>query len=183
MDRAYTECYGFSLEDIYAFGLKLIRQRWRTIGYPTEEMPPGVFPFDPEMSEEEVANRQIKLLLAGIVGAPPNGRQPDASPELQRLYFDIVARAADPAAANGSRLVYQWRFSDADPWHLVIENGSTRVEPGEAPSPDLVLETSWRDWVTFTGPDGNPLKMVLSRRVRPRGSLRELARLRKVFPG
>ena len=36
------------LEDIFAFGLKLIRQRWRTIGYPTEEMPPGVFPFDPE---------------------------------------------------------------------------------------------------------------------------------------
>ena len=21
-------------------------------------------------------------------------------------------------------LVYQWRFSDADPWHLVIDNGS-----------------------------------------------------------
>ena len=50
LDREYTECYGFSLEDIFAFGLKLIRQRWRTIGYPTEEMPPGVFPFDPEMS-------------------------------------------------------------------------------------------------------------------------------------
>ena len=48
MDRSYTECYGFSLEDIFGFGLKLIRQRWRTIGYPTEEMPPGVFPFDPE---------------------------------------------------------------------------------------------------------------------------------------
>ncbi len=51
MDRSYTECYGFSLEDIFAFGLKLIRQRWRTIGYPIEEMPPGVFPFDPEMDE------------------------------------------------------------------------------------------------------------------------------------
>ena len=36
------------VEDIFAFGLKLIRQRWRTIGFPTEEMPPGVFPFDPE---------------------------------------------------------------------------------------------------------------------------------------
>src|SRR4029077_19730113 len=56
-DRSYTECYGFSLEDIFAFGLKLIRQRWRTIGYPTEEMPPGVFPFDPEKDEREVAER------------------------------------------------------------------------------------------------------------------------------
>ena len=130
----YTECYGFSLEDIFAFGLKLIRQRWRTIGYPTEEMPPGVFPFDPEMSEEEVAERQVKLMMAGILG-PPDGRAPESSPELQRLYFDVVSRAADPEAANGSPLVYQWRFTDADPWHLVIDNGSTRAEPGEAPNP------------------------------------------------
>ena len=47
-DRSYTECYGFTMEDIFAFGLKLVRQRWRTIGFPTEEMPPGVFPFDPD---------------------------------------------------------------------------------------------------------------------------------------
>jgi hypothetical protein len=181
MDRSYTECYGFSLEDIFAFGLKLIRQRWRTIGFPTEEMPPGVFPFDPEMPEEEVAKRQIKLLMAGIVGEP-GGRAPESSPELQRLYFDVIARAADPSAANGSPLVYQWRFSDADPWHLTIDNGSTRAEPGEAPNPDLTLETSWSDWVASTGPDGNPLKMMLQRKIRPRGSVRELARLRKVFP-
>ena len=72
MDREYTECYGFSIEDIFAFGLKLIRQRWRTIGYPTEEMPPGVFPFDPELDEQEVAKRQVKLLLGGVLG-PPDG--------------------------------------------------------------------------------------------------------------
>ena len=82
MDREYTECYGFTLEDIFSFGLKLIRQRWRTIGYLTEEMPPGVFPFDPEMSAEDVAERQVKLMMGGILG-PPNGR-PQSSPELQR---------------------------------------------------------------------------------------------------
>src|SRR4029078_10426046 len=62
LDRSYTECYGFSLEDIYGLGLKLIRQRWRKIGDPTEEMPPGVFPFDPGASEEEVAARQVKMM-------------------------------------------------------------------------------------------------------------------------
>ncbi len=180
LDRQYTECYGFSLEDIFAFGLKLIRQRWRTIGYPTEEMPPGVFPFDPEASEEQVAERQVKLMMAGILG-PPDAT-PEASPELQRLYFDVVERVVDPRAANGSPLVYQWRFTDADPWHLVIDNGSTRAEPGEAPNPNLVLETSWADFVATGKPDANPLKMVLQRRLRPRGSLRELARMRKVFP-
>jgi hypothetical protein len=91
MDREYTECYGFSLEDIFAFGLKLIRQRWRTIGYPTEEMPPGVFPFDPEASAEEVA-RTVKLMEAGILGLPGRPRRPTP---MQRLYFDVVKRAAN----------------------------------------------------------------------------------------
>ena len=169
-----------ALEDIFAFGLKLIRQRWRTIGYPTEEMPPGVFPFDPEMSEEEVAERQVKLMMAGILG-PPDGPAPDSSPEMQRLYFDVISRVADPKAANGSPLVYQWRFTDADPWHLTIDNGSTRAEPGEAPDPNLVIESSWADWVASGKPDANQLKMLLQRRIRPRGTLRELARMRKVF--
>ena len=180
LDREYTECYGFSLEDIFAFGLKLIRQRWRTIGYPTEEMPPGVFPFDPEMSEEEVAKRQVKLMMGGILG-PPNAA-PESSPELQQLYFDVVKRVANPKAANGSRLIYQYRFTDADPWHLVIDNGSTRAEPGEAPNPNLTLEASWADFVATGKPEANPLKMILQRRLRPRGPIREIARMRKVFP-
>jgi hypothetical protein len=180
MDREYTECYGFSLEDIFAFGLKLIRQRWRAIGYPTEEMPPGVFPFDPEMGEEEVATNQVKLMMAGILGQP-GPTKPESTPELQRLYFDVVARAANPKAANGSRVVYQWQFSDADPWHLVIDNGSTHAEPGQAPNPNLTFETTWGDWIAMGKPKSSPTKMILQRRIRPRGSLRELARMRKVF--
>ncbi|MBA3865648.1 MAG: ribonucleotide-diphosphate reductase subunit beta [Solirubrobacterales bacterium] len=180
LDRAYTECYGFSLEDIFAFGLKLIRQRWRTIGFPTEEMPPGVFPFDPEMSEDVVAEHQVKLMMAGILG-PPDGPPPDSSPELMGLYFDVISRVANPKAANGSPLVYQWRFSDADPWHLTIDNGSTRAEPGEVANPNLVIESTWADWVASGKPDANQLKMVLQRRIRPKGSIRELARMRKVF--
>jgi hypothetical protein len=180
MDRSYTECYGFSLEDIFAFGLKLIRQRWRTIGYPIEEMPPGVFPFDPEKSPEEIAENQVKLMMGGILGPPDS--IPQSSPELQRLYFDVIERVVNTKAANGSRLVYQWRFSDAEPWHLVIDNGSTHAEPGEAPNPNLVLEASWGDFIATGKPDANPLKMVLTRRLRPRGSFRELARMRRVFP-
>jgi len=180
MDREYTECYGFSLEDIFAFGLKLIRQRWRTIGYPTEEMPPGVFPFDPEMDERQVAENQVKLMMAGILGQP-GARKPESSPELQRLYFDVISRVVNPKAANGSKLVYQWRFTDAEPWHLVIDNGSTRAEPGEAPNPNMTLDTSWADLVTMSSPEANPLKLILQRRIRPRGSIRELARMRKVF--
>jgi ribonucleotide reductase beta subunit family protein with ferritin-like domain len=179
-DRAYTECYGFTIEDVFAFSLKLIRSRWRTIGYPIEEMPPGTFPFDPDASEEELAERHTKLMLAGITGSP-NGMPPDSSPEIQQLYFELVAQAANAAAANGDRIVYQWRFTDADPWHLTIDNGSTSAAPGEAPGASVVIESSWADWIASTRPDANRLKMMLQRRIRPRGSLRELARMRKVF--
>jgi len=180
LDRSYTECYGFTIEDIFAFGLKLVRQRWRTIGFPTEEMPPGVFPFDPAASEEEIAANQVKLLMGGVLG-PAGEAKPESTPELQRLWFDIVSRVADPAAANGSPLVYQWHFSDADPWHLIIDNGSTRAEPGEAPNPDLVIESSWGDWIDSSKPDANQAKMILQRKLRPKGKVREIIRLRKVF--
>jgi len=63
----------------------------------------------------------------------------------------------------------------------VIDNGSTRAEPGEAPNPTLVLESSWSDFVANSRPETNPLKMILTRRLRPRGPIREIARMRKVF--
>ena len=179
MDREYTECYGFSLEDIFAFGLKLIRQRWRTIGYPTEEMPPGRLPLRP---------RGGRARDRRAAGAVDDGRHPRPA----RRGAGVHARAAAPLlrrrqarrrprAANGSPLVYQYRFTDAEPWHLTIDNGSTRAEPGEAPNPTLVLEASWADFVATGKPDANPLKMILTRRLRPRGSIREIARMRKVF--
>ena len=59
----------------------------------------------------------------------PNGR-PDSSPEIQALYFDIVARIARTDAVNGSPMTIQWRFDDADPWHVRIDNGSTAASPG-----------------------------------------------------
>ncbi len=182
LDRAYTECYGFTLEDIFAFGLKLVRQRWRTIGFPTEEMPPGVFPFDPEQSEEEVAADQVKMMLGGLIGPVGAGDSPSNDPELMRLWFDVTARSADPSAAGGTTpLVYQWTFTDAEPWHLVIDNGSTRAEPGLAIDPAVTIEASWADWLASTKPDAKPLKLLLGRKIRPHGSLRELARMRRVF--
>jgi hypothetical protein len=180
LDREYTECYGFSLEDIMAFGFKLVRQPGRTIGYPTAGMPPGVFPFDPDASEEAIAANQVAMMLAGVVGSP-DGPPPDSSPEVQRLYFEMISRVANPAAANGSPFILQWRFTDAEPWHLVLDNGSTRAEAGEAPSPNVTIESSWADWISGGKPDANQLKMMLQRRIRPRGKVRDIARLRKVF--
>ncbi len=178
-DLEYTRCYGFELEEIYAFGLRSVRTKWRATGYPLEEMP-DVLPLDFGLPEEEIAKRQIKLLKAGVMGEP-NGR-PDSSPEIQRLYFDIISRVARADAVNGAAMTIQWRFDDADPWHLRIDNGSTAAEPGLAADPDVTLETSWQDWVGVSTKGQDPRRALLRRRIRPHGSLRNLLRLQRIFP-
>ncbi|MCD6016593.1 MAG: Sterol-binding domain protein, partial [Solirubrobacterales bacterium] len=171
--------YGFELEDIFAFGLRSVRTKWRATGYPMEEMP-GVLPVDPELQPEEVARRQIALMKAGVMGEP-DGR-PDSSAEIQRLYFDIVCRVARAEAIDGGPMTIQWRFEDADPWHLRIDHGATAAAPGLAPDADVTVETSWRDWIGVSIKGEDPRRALLRRRIRPRGSLRDLLRMRRVFP-
>jgi 1,2-phenylacetyl-CoA epoxidase catalytic subunit len=178
-DLEYTRCWGFELEDIYSFGMRSVKAKWRAAGYPLEEMP-GVFPVDHSLPEEEIARRQITLLRAGVMGEP-NGR-PDSSPEVQRIFFDVIARSARSDAVNGKPMTIQWRFDDADPWHLRIANGATEAQPGEAANPDLTLETSWQDWIRITTHGGDPRRAMLSRRLRPHGSLRDMLRLQRIFP-
>jgi 1,2-phenylacetyl-CoA epoxidase catalytic subunit len=178
-DLDYTRCYGFELEDIFAFGLRSVRAKWRATGYPVEEMP-GVLPVDPELEPEEVARRQIALMKAGVMGEP-DGR-PDSSAETQRLYFDIVCRSARAEAIDGGPMTIQWRFEDADPWHLRIDNGATVAAPGLAPDADVTVETSWRDWIGVSIKGEDARRALLRRRIRPRGSLRDLLRMRRVFP-
>jgi alkyl sulfatase BDS1-like metallo-beta-lactamase superfamily hydrolase len=144
-----------------------------------EDMP-GVLPVDPELPPEEIARRQIVLLEAGVMGEP-DGR-PDSSPEIQGLHFDLIARGAHADAANGRPLTVQWRFEDADPWHVRIDNGSTAAAPGLAPDADLTIESTWQDWIEVTTKGADARRLVLRRRLRPRGSLRNLLRAQKVFP-
>jgi hypothetical protein len=152
----------------------------RLPGFPMEEMPPGVFPLDFSLSPEERVERIVKLMQAGIVGEPND--DPECSPELQRLFFDTVERSVDHDAVDGRPVTIQWLFDDAEPWHLRIDNGSSRAAPGEAPDADLTFETSWRDWIAVSTHRGDPRKAMLRGRIRPRGSIRQLLRMRKIFP-
>ena len=80
-------------------------------------------------------------------------------------------------------MTIQWRFADAEPWYLRIDNGSTAAEPGLSNAPDLTLETSWKDWVAVSTGDESARRALLQRRIRPRGSLRNLVRMGRLFPG
>jgi hypothetical protein len=178
-DLRYTREYGFELEEIYAFGMKSVEAKWRAAGYPIEEMPPGVYPFDLSLPFEERARRAMKLLRAGIVGEP-NGR-PESSPELQELFFDVIKRAVNHEAVGNTPMTIQWRFTDAEPWHMTLDNGSTRAERGEAAAADVTLESSWEDFIRVSSHGEDPRKAMLRRRIRPHGSPRKLLRMQKIF--
>ncbi|MGI8803782.1 MAG: SCP2 sterol-binding domain-containing protein [Solirubrobacteraceae bacterium] len=174
-DLDYTRCYGFELEDIYAFAIRSIRTKWRAAGYPLEDMPAGVIPVDFSLPEEEIARRVIVLTSSGVLGEP-SGR-PGVSPEIQRLFFETVARTIDPSRGGSRRLCVQWRFPDAEPWHVVVDGASSRAAPGEAPDPDVTIESPWKDWIDLAAHGINPAGPLLARRLRIHGSPRALLAL------
>src|SRR5436190_4137541 len=90
-DLEYTRCYGFELEDIYAFGMRSVEAKWKAAGYPIDEMPPDVFPFDLSEPPEERARRAIVLLRAGVAGGPVEHSY--SSPDAQAQRFELLARA------------------------------------------------------------------------------------------
>ncbi len=179
LNREYTRAYGFEMEDIFAFGLKSVRTKWKAIGYPMEEMP-GVLPVDPDLSEHEIAARQIRLLEAGVMGEP-NGN-PQSDPEIQEIYFSVVANSADTSVINGNPLTVQWDFTDADPWHVVVANGATRAEPGRVTDADVTLQASWADWINISKGAIKPSRAMLSRRLRMKGRPRGLYAFTRAFP-
>jgi len=178
-DREYTRCYGFELEDIGEWGMRAIEQKWRAVGYPIEEMPPGVFPMDMTIPHRERASRMIQMTEAGVIGEP--GGQPDSSPVSQALYFDLLTRIVDTEVVDDAPFTVQWRFSDAAPWHLVVDNGSTRTAEGEIPSPDVTMESSWRDFIEIGKGAVAPPRALLQRRLKLSGGPRNLLRFRKLL--
>jgi hypothetical protein len=178
-DREYTRCYGFELEDIASWGMQAIEQKWRAIGYPMEEMPPGVIPMDLTQPPRERAERLIRLVQSGAVGEP--GIPADSSRETQELYFDLVRRSVDTSATGGQPFTVQWRFADAEDWHLVVDNGSTRAEPGLLPGADVTLESSWQDFIELGKGGVSGPKALLQRRLRLHGGPRNLLRFRRLL--
>jgi ribonucleotide reductase beta subunit family protein with ferritin-like domain len=174
-DREYTRAYGFELEDVYAFGLRSIRTKWRAAGYPLEDMPAGVLPLDFSLPEEEMARRVIVLTAAGVLGQP--SPRPQVSPEIQALFFDTVARTFDAGRAGPGRICIQWRFVDAEPWHIVIDAAGSQAFAGEAASADVTIESPWKDWIDLAAHGINPAGPLLGRRLRIHGSPRVLLRL------
>ena len=176
-DRSYTECFGFTLEDMGESGAASIEQRLRAIGLPIDTIPG--FPMPMDLPPRERAVRGQKLLRAGLIGPGDDGVAQD--PEAIEIMFDTIRRRAitDGAAARAPR------SSGTSPtprrgtscW----TTARSRAVQGRAAHADLTLRLRFADWADVMAGRADPRALMLRRRLRPKGSPRVLLALPKVF--
>ena len=77
-DERYTTEYGFTMAELYAWGMRSVEQKWRATGYPLAEHPPGIYPFDPEMplrrarraADQAASSRRARRAQRQAAGEP-----------------------------------------------------------------------------------------------------------------
>ena len=178
-DRRYTEVFGFTLEEIGEEGAASLETKLRSAGIPMEDLP-GPPVFSPDLEPRGRAELGQKLVYGGILGEKTG--PPRRDPVTMAAVFQMIRGGLDEREAPGEPGTIQWEFSDADPWHLVVANGSTHAAPGLAERPRVTIECRYEDWTDLLGGRVNGLKLAATRRLRPRGDLRWLWSARRMFP-
>jgi Ribonucleotide reductase, small chain/SCP-2 sterol transfer family len=180
-DERYITTFGATYDEVGVEGVTSMTTKLRSAGLPIESLPgPPLLP--PGLSPLELSQRGRALAKAGVLGVREGPT--DRSPETIELLFDMVRRTVNPRHGLTRPTTFQWEFTDPDvpTWHLVVNNGSSTVASGEAPNPDVRLKLSWQDWADVVGERLNPVQLVATGRLRPRGNPLALRKLMKVFP-
>jgi len=177
-DRDYTESFGFTLEEIYAFGLRSFETKLGRLGIDPEEI--ALFKReDRSQTYEERARRLWVLIESGVLG--DDRREPQPSPEALEIIFNGMTNLVDLKMARSLGGPVEWRFSDADPWHLVVTNGHAEVKPGGAGVAALTFETTTSEWAKLAVERTSPLRSMATRRLRLRGSLQAKSKASRLF--
>jgi hypothetical protein len=178
-DPSYAECFDFTLEEIYAFGLRSFDTKIRRVGITPEEIP-LLKRQNQSVSYEERARRAWVLINDGIMG--DERREPVVSEEAFEILFDGMTLALDLDVARSLGGPIEWEFTDAQPWHIVVTNGHAEAKPGKAgEGAALRLESSSADWAKIAAGRVDPRWALLKRRLRVHGSLAAKAKLPKLF--
>ena len=177
-DERYITVFGSTFEDLAEEGIVSIMTKLRSAGMPLDDLPgPPALPV--EGAPRERAVRTKRLLRAGYIGektGPPSTGREDL-----RLFFESVATGLDSGAAAEPGAI-QWDFTDSEPWHVVVANGSTRAERGRADSPRLTLRSTLEDFVDVVANRQDPRLLMARGRMRARGDLRWVWKSRRMFP-
>jgi hypothetical protein len=177
-DRSYTECFGFTLEEIYTEGARSLEAKMRSAGMPLESLPgPEIFPL--ALDARGRAEYGLAMLRAGFLG-PGNGAPP-RDPAAMELLFGSVARAVDHRTAPAGPFTVQWEFADAEPWHVRVDNGATAAAAGRAEHVDVEVRCRYADWVDVAAGRLDPRRALLTGKLRPHGSPRALWSARGLF--
>jgi hypothetical protein len=177
-DMRYIECFGSSMVDVYEHGMTSLEQKLRAAGCALEDLPgPPAIPLD--MTARERAERAILLMRGGIFGEKTG--PPARDPETVGALFDFTRRVVDTTATPNGGVSIQWDFTDTQPWHLVVDNGSTRAGQGRLENPDLTLRCGFEQWADIVSGRDDPRLAIAKLKLRPRGDLRVLLRMQKLM--
>jgi hypothetical protein len=180
-DERYLTVFNATFDTVGVEGLTSLTTKLRSAGMPIESLPgPTLLPAG--LSPLEISQRGRALAKAGVIGVREGPSARDA--ETVALMFDTVRRQVNPHHGLSRPTTFQWEFTDPDvpTWHLTVNNGSSAVAQGEGPKPDLRLRLAYQDWVDIVGERLDPVRAMATGKLRPRGNLLALARLRKLFP-
>jgi hypothetical protein len=180
-DESYITVFGSTLDEVGVEGLSSMTTKLRSAGMPVESLPgPALLPSG--LSPLEISQRGRMLAKAGVVGVREGPTKRD--PETVALLFDTIRRQINPEHGLRRPMTVQWEFTDPDvpTWHLTVNNGSSRVDQGEAPQADLRLRLAYQDWVDIVGQRLDPMRAIATGRLRPRGNPLAFRRLGRVFP-
>lgn len=177
-DRSFTESFGFTLEEIYAFGMRSFETKLSRVGVSPDEM--GLY-SQAEMSlpHLERARRVWILVKAGVIG--DDRVEPKLDGEALQILFDMMSGAVNQRVASTMKGPLQFDFTDAGPWHLQLNGGGISGGPGRAENPSLRLEVASSDWAKLATQRLTPLKAVASRKLKLHGSPSAKAKLTKLF--
>ena len=180
-DERYITVFGATYDEVGVEGLTSMTTKLRSAGLAPETLPgPALLP--PGLSPLEVSQRGRALAQAGVIGVREGPSKRD--PETLAMLFDMIRRQVNPEHGLKRATTFQWEFTDPDvpTWHLTVNNGSSTVEEGEAPNPDLRLRLAYQDWIDIVGERLDPRRAMVTGKLRPRGNPLALRKLAKVFP-
>ncbi len=149
-DESYITVFGATYDEVGVEGLTSMTTKLRSAGLAAETLPgPALLP--PGLEPIEISQRGRELAKAGMIGVREGPSKRD--PETVALLFDTIRRQVNPNHGLKRPTTFQWEFTDPDvaAWHLRVDNGSSTVEQGLAPSPDLRLKVSYQDFVDIVG--------------------------------
>ncbi|MGH2918099.1 MAG: ribonucleotide-diphosphate reductase subunit beta [Solirubrobacteraceae bacterium] len=175
-DASYTECFGYTLEDLYEQGAISNEAKLRAVGLPLEHI--AHFPFPMDVSPRERGRRALALLRGGWLGQRNGAIGRD--PETVEILFNLLAvNARGEEVPSGTTI--QWDFRDADPWYLQLDGRQKAAVQGRVTKPTVRLRMRFDDFAELVSKRAAPPRLVLQGRLRPWGDPRVLMKLQRLF--